>query len=117
MSDKERDPIDVRPGDGEVARWARIEKGVRQDAGRLARLVLDGQAESYEAKLLARRIDSVRTDGIGAEYRLEIAVRRRPVSAPRPRRSRHPSRMMPRASRETPRRARFHWARRLALAG
>jgi len=55
-------------GDGEVARWARIENGVRQDAARLARLVLEGHAEGYEAKLLARRIDSVRTAGIGAEY-------------------------------------------------
>jgi hypothetical protein len=54
--------------DGKVARWVRIESGVRQDAARLARLVLEGEAESYEAKVLARRIDSVRTQGIGAEY-------------------------------------------------
>jgi hypothetical protein len=64
----EHDPADVRPSDSEVARWARIEKGVRQDAARLARLVLEGQGNGYEANLLARRIDSVRTDGIGAEY-------------------------------------------------
>jgi hypothetical protein len=64
----EHDPSDVRPSDSEVARWARIEKGVRQDAARLARLVLEGQGNGYEANLLARRIDSVRTDGIGAEY-------------------------------------------------
>lgn len=54
--------------DGEAARWVRIESGVREDAGRLAQLVLEGHSESYEAKLLARRIDSVRTQGIGAEY-------------------------------------------------
>ena len=54
--------------ESEVARWARIENGVRQDAARLARLVLEGQASSFEAQLLARRIDSVRTSGIGAEY-------------------------------------------------
>jgi hypothetical protein len=54
--------------DSEVARWASIENGVRQDAARLARLVLEGQASSFEAQLLARRIDSVRTAGIGAEY-------------------------------------------------
>jgi hypothetical protein len=68
MSDMQNDTPDVPHGDGEVARWVRIENGVRQDAARLARLVLDGQAGSYEAKLLARRIDSVRTEGIGAEY-------------------------------------------------
>ncbi len=56
------------PAEGEVARWSRIENGVRQDAARLARLVLEGQSDSFEAKLLARRIDSVRTEGIGAEY-------------------------------------------------
>jgi hypothetical protein len=27
-----------------------------------------GQADGYDAKWLARRIDSVRTEGIGAEY-------------------------------------------------
>jgi hypothetical protein len=43
-------------------------RAVCQDAARLARLLLECQAESYEAKLLARRIDSVRTQGIGAEY-------------------------------------------------
>jgi hypothetical protein len=68
MSDMENDPTGVRPSDSEVARWTRIEKGVRQDAARLARLVLEGQGNGYEANLLARRIDSVRTDGIGAEY-------------------------------------------------
>lgn len=67
MSDMDRD-TDLRRGDAEAARWAHIEKGVRHDAARLALLVLDGEAESYEAKLLARRINSVRTDGIGAEY-------------------------------------------------
>jgi hypothetical protein len=67
-SDMRRDTTAMRPGDGEVARWARIEKGVRQDAARLARLVLEGQGNGYEAQLLARRIDSVRTHGIGAEY-------------------------------------------------
>jgi hypothetical protein len=68
MSDMPRDASDTRAEDGDVARWVRIESGVRRDAARLARLVLEGQAESYEAKLLARRIDSVRTQGIGAEY-------------------------------------------------
>ena len=68
MSDLTRDSSDTPAAEGEAARWVRIENGVRQDAARLARLVLDGQSESYEAKLLARRIDSVRTDGIGAEY-------------------------------------------------
>jgi hypothetical protein len=68
MSDVESDPTDTRPSEAEVARWARIEKGVRQDGARLARLVLEGQGNGYEATLLARRIDSVRTDGIGAEY-------------------------------------------------
>lgn len=68
MSDSERNTTDMRSGAGEAARWERSEKGVRHDAARLARLVLEGQAEGYEAKLLARRIDSVRTDGIGAEY-------------------------------------------------
>ena len=68
MSDDDRDTTDGRRAEAGVARWAHIEKGVRQDAARLARLVLDGQGDGYEAKLLARRIDSVRTDGIGAEY-------------------------------------------------
>lgn len=68
MSDVTREMSDSPSGDGEVARWARIENGVRQDAARLARLVLEGHADGYEAKLLARRIDSVRTAGIGAEY-------------------------------------------------
>jgi hypothetical protein len=68
MSDMQDDTSDTPAADNEVARWVRIENGVRQDAARLARLVLEGQAESFEAKLLARRIDSVRTDGIGAEY-------------------------------------------------
>jgi hypothetical protein len=68
MSDIPRDESETPVADGEVARWVRIESGVRQDAARLARLVLEGEAESYEAKLLARRIDSVRTQGIGAEY-------------------------------------------------
>jgi hypothetical protein len=68
MSDMTHDTADTPSTEGEVARWVRIENGVRLDAARLARLVLDGQAEGYEAKLLARRIDSVRTDGIGAEY-------------------------------------------------
>lgn len=68
MSDRQRDTTAMRPGDGEVARWARIEKGVRQDAARLARLVLEEQGNGHEAQLLARRIDSVRTDGISAEY-------------------------------------------------
>lgn len=68
MSDMPRDASDTRAEDGDVARWVRIESGVRQDAARLARLVLESQAESYEAKLLARRIDSVRTHGIAAEY-------------------------------------------------
>jgi hypothetical protein len=68
MRDMTHDTADTPSTEGEVARWVRIENGVRLDAARLARLVLDGQAEGYEAKLLARRIDSVRTDGIGAEY-------------------------------------------------
>jgi hypothetical protein len=68
MSDTPRDASDTRAVGGDVARWVRIESSVRQDAARLARLVLEGEAESYEAKLLARRIDSVRTEGIGAEY-------------------------------------------------
>jgi hypothetical protein len=68
MADLQNDAPDMQPADGRVARWVRIENGVRQDAARLARLVLDGQANGYEAKLLARRIDSVRTHGIGAEY-------------------------------------------------
>jgi hypothetical protein len=68
MSDMQGDSSDAPAADNEVARWVRIENGVRQDGARLARLVLEGQAESYEAKLLARRIDSVRTAGIGAEY-------------------------------------------------
>ena len=68
MSDVTRGMSNSRAGDGDVARWARIENGVRQDAARLARLVLEGHADGYEAKLLARRIDSVRTAGIGAEY-------------------------------------------------
>ena len=68
MSDISWDASDSPAADGEVARWARIENGVRQDAARLARLVLEGHADGYEAKLLARRIDSVRTEGIGAEY-------------------------------------------------
>jgi hypothetical protein len=68
MRDMTHDTADTPSTEGEIARWVRIENGVRLDAARLARLVLDGQAEGYEAKLLARRIDSVRTDGIGAEY-------------------------------------------------
>ena len=69
MSDDERDPEQyATSAPSEIARGAHIEKGERQDAARLARLVLDGQGEGYEANLLARRIDSVRTDGIGAEY-------------------------------------------------
>ena len=68
MSDMTHDTADTPSTEGEVARWVRIENGVRLDAARLARLVLDGHAGGYEAKLLARRIDSVRTDGIGAEY-------------------------------------------------
>jgi hypothetical protein len=68
MSDMKRDTTGMPRGDVESARWARIEQGVRQDAARLARLVLEGQATGYEAQLLARRIDSVRTEGIGAEY-------------------------------------------------
>jgi hypothetical protein len=68
MSDSRRGASDTAPAHGEAARWARIENGVREDAARLARLVLEGQAETHEAKVLARRIDSVRTEGIGAEY-------------------------------------------------
>jgi hypothetical protein len=68
MNDMDRDTVGMPRAEVETARWARIEQGVRQDAARLARLVLEGQAEGYEAQLLARRIDSVRTDGIGAEY-------------------------------------------------
>jgi hypothetical protein len=68
MNDMLRNASDSPATDGDVARWVRIESGVRQDGARLARLVLEGQAEGYEAKLLARRIDSVRTQGIGAEY-------------------------------------------------
>jgi hypothetical protein len=68
MSDIPRDSFDSPASEGGAARWARIENGVRQDAARLARLVLEGHADGYEAKLLARRIDSVRTAGIGAEY-------------------------------------------------
>ena len=48
MGDMPRDTSDSPP---EVARWVRIENGARQDAARVT-----------------RRIDSVRTDGIGAEY-------------------------------------------------
>ena len=55
-------------GRNEVARWVRIENGVREDAARLARLVLEGKADAPEAQSLARRIDSVRTQGIGADY-------------------------------------------------
>jgi hypothetical protein len=62
------DSSETPASESEVARWARIENGVRQDAARLARLVLEGQASGFEAQLLARRIDSVRTAGIGAEY-------------------------------------------------
>ncbi len=68
MSDMNRDGTGTPRAEVETARWARIEQGVRQDAARLARLVLDGQAAGYESQLLARRIDSVRTEGIGAEY-------------------------------------------------
>jgi hypothetical protein len=68
MADSQNEASDMQPADGRVDRWARIENGVRHDAARLARLVLDGQANGYEAKLLARRIDSVRAQGIGAEY-------------------------------------------------
>jgi hypothetical protein len=68
MSDMNRDATGTPRAEVETARWARIEQGVRQDAARLARLVLAGQAAGYEAQLLARRIDSVRTEGIGAEY-------------------------------------------------
>jgi hypothetical protein len=68
MNDMPRDPADTPAASSEVARWVRIETGVRQDAARLARLVLEGQSDGYEAKRLARRIDSVRTQGIGAEY-------------------------------------------------
>lgn len=68
MSDMNRDTTGTPRGEVETARWARIEQGVRQDAARLARLVLEGQAAGYEAQLLARRINSVRTEGIGAEY-------------------------------------------------
>jgi hypothetical protein len=68
MSDIPRDSSDSPAAEGEAARWARIENGVRQDAACLARLVLEGHADGYEAKLLARRIDSVRTAGIGSEY-------------------------------------------------
>jgi hypothetical protein len=52
----------------DVARWVRIENGVREDAARLARLVLEGKADAPEAQGLARRIDSVRAHGIGADY-------------------------------------------------
>lgn len=68
MNDMPRNAPDTAATNGEVARWVRIESGVREDAARLARLVLEGHSEGYEAKLLARRIDSVRTQGIGAEY-------------------------------------------------
>jgi hypothetical protein len=68
MNDARRDASDIAPAQGEAGRWVRIENGVREDAARLARLVLEGQAETHEAKVLARRIDSVRTEGIGAEY-------------------------------------------------
>jgi hypothetical protein len=68
MSDMPRHASDTRADDRDVARWVRIESGMRQDAARLARLVLESRTESYEAKLLARRIDSVRTHGIAAEY-------------------------------------------------
>ncbi len=62
-------PMAEHPRDrNEVARWARIENGVREDAARLARLVLEGKADAPEAQSLARRIDSVRTNGIGADY-------------------------------------------------
>ena len=57
MSDMTHDSSEGPLAESEVARWVRIENGVRQDAARLARLVLDGEAESYEAKLLARRIE------------------------------------------------------------
>jgi hypothetical protein len=49
-SDSRRGASDMAPAHGEAARWVRIENGVREDAA-----------------LLARRIDSVRTEGIGAE--------------------------------------------------
>jgi hypothetical protein len=68
MNDMPRNPTDTPVASSEVARWVRIESGVRQDAARLARLVLEGESDGYEAKLLAQRIDSVRTQGIGAEY-------------------------------------------------
>jgi hypothetical protein len=62
-------PMAENPRDRhEVARWVRIENGVREDAARLARLVLEGKADAPEAQSLARRIDSVRTNGIGADY-------------------------------------------------
>ncbi len=57
MSDMNRDTTGTPRGEVETARWARIEQGVRQDAARLARLVLEGQAAGYEAQLLARRIE------------------------------------------------------------
>jgi hypothetical protein len=63
------DHISETPRDRrDVARWARIENGVREDAARLAKLVLEGKADAPEAQGLARRIDSVRTQGIGADY-------------------------------------------------
>ena len=68
MSDMTHDSDRGPAAESEVARWARIENGVRQDAARLARLVLEGQAEGYEAKLLAAASTRCEPTGIGAEY-------------------------------------------------
>ena len=62
-------PMAENPRDRrDVARWVKIENGVREDAARLALLVLEGKADAPEAQSLARRIDSVRSNGIGADY-------------------------------------------------
>ena len=59
---------DAQLGVLERSRWEAIEKGVQEDAVRLARLVLEGQGTTREAREIARRIDSVRRQGLAANY-------------------------------------------------
>jgi hypothetical protein len=59
---------EVKGGVLEQARWEAIERGVREDAARLARLVLDGLGTTRDARDIAKRIDSVRRQGPAADY-------------------------------------------------
>jgi hypothetical protein len=59
---------EARLGVLQRSRWEAIEKGVQEDAVRLARLVLEGRGTTREAREIAGRIDSVRRQGLAADY-------------------------------------------------